>query len=79
MTRDDFNKGKTLLYNINTLKKELSFLSNIINADDIEFSLSFYISGDILVPTGLRKEILLKIEDNLRGRIEKLEKEFEDL
>lgn len=79
MTRDDFNKAKNIYYNINYIKKDLDYLSNIVNFGDIEFRLSFDIAGDILVPTELRKEILIKIEDNLRGRIEKLEKEFEDL
>ena len=79
MTIDDFDKAKNIYYNINYIKKDLDYLSNIINFGNIDFRLSFDISGDILVPTELRKEILNKIKDNLRGKIEKLEKDFEDL
>lgn len=79
MTLDDFNKAKNIYYNINCIKKDLDYLYNIANLGNIEFRLSFDVTGDILVPTELRKEILIKIEDNLRGKIEKLEKEFEDL
>ena len=79
MTLDDFDKAKKIYYNINYIKKDLDYLSNIVNLSDIDFRLSFDIAGDILVPIELRKEILIKIEDNLRGKIEKLEKEFEDL
>lgn len=79
MTQDDFNKAKKINYNINSIKKDLDYLSNIINAGDIDFRLSFGIAGDVVVPSELRKEIIVKIADNYKQKIEKLEKEFEDL
>lgn len=79
MTQDDFNKAKKITYNINSIKKDLDYLSNIVNAGDIDFRLSFGIAGDIEVPSELRKEIIIKISDNYKKKIEKLEKEFEDL
>lgn len=79
MTLDDFNKAKKINYNINSIKKDLDYLSNIINAGDIDFRLSFGIAGDIEVPSELRKEIIVKIADNYKQKIEKLEKDFEDL
>lgn len=79
MTQDDFNKARKINYNINSIKKDLDYLSNIINAGDIDFRLSFGIAGDMEVPSELRKEIIIKISDNYKQKIEKLEKEFEDL
>lgn len=79
MTLDDFNKAKNIYYNINYIKKDLDYLSNIINAGDIDFRLSFGIAGDVMVPSELRKEIIIKISDNYKQKIKKLEKEFEDL
>ena len=78
MTQDDFNKAKIINYNITILQNDLVFLNKFINCD-IDFRLSFGIAGDIVVPSELRKEILIKISDNYNKKIEKLEKDFEDL
>ena len=78
MTRDDFNKGKTLLYNIDILKKELSFLSNSINKENILCELSIGLVS-LEIPNSIRKEIFSLITKDLKEEIYKLEKEFEDL
>ena len=78
MTKDNFEKAQTINYNITILKNDLVFLSKFINCDT-DIRLSFGIAGDVMVPSELRKEIIIKISDNYKQKIEKLEKEFEDL
>ena len=79
MTKDNFDKAKTIRYNIVTIQKDLDFLSRVLNSRDIDFRLNFGISGEILVPTELRKKIIMSVKKNLIEKIKKLEKEFEDL
>lgn len=78
MTKDNFEKAKTINYNITILQNDLVFLNKFINCD-IELRLSFGLSGDIVIPPELRKEIITKVLDNYNKKIKKLEKEFEDL
>ena len=78
MTRDDFNKGKTLLYNIDILKKDLYLLSNSINKENISCELSIGLAS-LEIPNSIRKEIFSLITKKLKEEIYKLEKEFEDL
>lgn len=78
MTRDDFNKGKTILYNIDILKKELSFLSSNINKGNMLCELSIGL-GSLKIPNSISKKILSMITKYLKEEISKLEKEFKDL
>lgn len=79
MTVDTLDKAKTIRYKIALLQKDVDFLYKFINSSDTDFGLNFGISGEILVPTELRKKILMSVEKNLIGKIKKLEKEFEEL
>lgn len=78
MTIDNFNKGKTLLYNIDILEKDLLLLSNSVNKENMLCELSI----DLLtlkIPNRIKKEIFSLIEKDLKEEISKLEKEFKDL
>lgn len=79
MTQDTLDKAKTIRYKTALIQNDIDFLYKFLNSSDIDFRLNFGISGEILVPTELRKKIIMSVKKNLIEKVKKLEKEFEEL